>query len=73
MKRPILLATSLIVLALACRALREATGLPAHDVLLEGGGPLVASLASRLDALRHGPPRRPSSGTIPSVLAQRSG
>jgi uncharacterized NAD-dependent epimerase/dehydratase family protein len=41
--------------ATACRAIHEATGLPAHDVLLEGGGPLVASLASRLDALRRMP------------------
>ncbi|MFN8177999.1 MAG: DUF1611 domain-containing protein [bacterium] len=57
----------------ACRTLRKETGLPAHDVLLEGGGPLVASLAPRVDALRHGRPRRPASGTAPSVLAQRSG
>jgi uncharacterized NAD-dependent epimerase/dehydratase family protein len=38
----------------ACRAIRQETGLPAHDVLLEGGGGLVASLAPRLDALRSG-------------------
>lgn len=36
----------------ACREIRAETGLPAHDVLFEGGGPLVASLASRLEALR---------------------
>ncbi len=39
----------------ACRAIRTETSLPVHDVLLEGGGPLVASLASRLDALRRAP------------------
>lgn len=36
----------------ACRAIRQETGLPAHDVLLEGGDGLVRSLAPRLDALR---------------------
>lgn len=36
----------------ACRAIREETGLPAHDVLLEGGEPLVQSLSARLDAVR---------------------
>lgn len=43
----------------ACRVIREETGLPAHDVLLEGGGPLVSSLAARLDAVRAGR-RRPA-------------
>ena len=38
----------------ACRAILLETGLPAHDVLLEGGDGLVASLAPRLDALRAG-------------------
>jgi len=38
----------------ACRAIHKETGLPAHDVLLEGGGPLVTSLAPRIDALFHG-------------------
>lgn len=39
----------------ACRAVREETGLPAHDVLLEGGQPLLASLLPRLEPLGLGP------------------
>jgi uncharacterized NAD-dependent epimerase/dehydratase family protein len=50
----------------ACRAIREETGLPAHDVLLEGGGPLVASLAGRLDGLRRDGRRTPARAIAPS-------
>ena len=51
--------------AAACRAIRAETGLPAHDVLLEGGAPLVADLAERVDGIRAA--RRaaaPGAGTV---------
>jgi len=39
----------------ACRAIHEETGLPAHDVLLEGGAPLLRSLLPRLREAGLGP------------------
>jgi uncharacterized NAD-dependent epimerase/dehydratase family protein len=44
----------------ACAAIRRETGLPVHDVLLEGGGPLVDSLAPLLE--RSGRPLAPQRG-----------
>jgi uncharacterized NAD-dependent epimerase/dehydratase family protein len=61
----------------ACRAIREGTGLPAHDVLLEGGAPLVTSLAPRIDALRRAVPPPPAAtspaGRPASSVTARTG
>ena len=38
----------------ACEAIREESGLPAHDVLIEGAGPLVEALRPAIELVRTG-------------------